>query len=117
LKHESTWRAGEKGSEGRRRSKAKERIAMRGPNESADYSKGACHRRQATDLRGRARDAEGPTESINCVENDAISGARSSGAARIRWWWSISQRASRAETDSSSHSSSRVPISLRRFAA
>jgi hypothetical protein len=40
MKHGSTCRAGEKGSEVRRPSEAKERIAMRGWNEPGDYSIG-----------------------------------------------------------------------------
>ncbi len=49
VKHGLTCRAGEKGSEGRRPSEAKERIAMRGWNGSADYSIG----RLATAVRRR----------------------------------------------------------------
>src|SRR5712691_6735492 len=84
VKHGLTCRAGEKGSEGRRPSEAKERIAMRGWNESADYSirplatavgrglaraspwRGGCDRK----LRGKRRDFLRPL--IRCSADQLV---------------------------------------------
>src|SRR2546426_12253175 len=80
VKRGSTCRAGEKGSEERRPSEAKERIAMRGWTESADYSIGplatAVRRRtgagdpRINQLRGKRRDFRRPL--VRCSADQLV---------------------------------------------